>query len=227
MVYALFVALISLLFALQTGRDYAERRRPYQALWTAALAASAIGSLGYAAAVQWINELAFRLYYIFGALWVAPIMGLGSVYLVAPRKAAQWIAGLTALGLVIGSGMLLVSPIDQQALANLAGSSGQGVYLRGAWLAVMILLNVFGAAAVVGIAIFSAFRAARSGKNLGFMWGNLLIGLGFLIISAAGSAARWWPNWEGSFWVTMALGWLVAYAGFRVITRTAEALRKA
>ena len=132
-----------------------------------------------------------------------------------PAKTAHWIAGLTALGLVIGSGMLLVSPIDHQALANLVGSSGQGVYLRGAWLAVMILLNVFGAAAVVGIAIFSALRAARSGKNLGFMWGNLLIGLGFLIISAAGSAARWWPNWEGSFWVTMALGWLVAYGGFR------------
>lgn len=225
--YALFVGLISLLFALQTGRDFIQRRRPYQGIWMTALAASAIGSVSYALSVQWGSEWAFRLYYLFGALWVAPLMGLGSLYLAVPRRAANVIAGVVVAGLAIGSALLLVSPVDHAALASLTGSSGKGIFLPGAWLGFMIALNLFGAVAVCAVAILSAWRTARSGKHAGFMWGNLLIGLGFLIVSAAGSVARWWPSREGGFWAAMALGWLVAYGGFRLVTRTAEALRSA
>ena len=186
---------------------------------------STIGSLGYAAAVQWTSELGFRLYYIFGALAVAPVMGMGSVYLAMPRKVADRLMWVVSALLVIGTVLLFGARIDSAALAALAGGSGQGVFLPGPWLITMILLNFFGTAAVAGIAVFSAWRAARSRSDVGFMWGNLVIGLGFLTLAMAGSMARWFPAWDGGFWVAMAVGWLVAYIGFRIVTKAAEARR--
>lgn len=227
MVYALIVAAVCLVFALQVGRDWRERRRPYQGIWTVALALSCAGSLCYALAAGFASEWAFRLYYIFGALWVAPYMGLGSLHLVLPAPLAKRVTAVVTGALVLASIPLLTTPVNQAALAQLAGSSGQGVYERGAWLIGMILLNLFGTLAVCGVALYSAWRAFRNRSELGFMWGNLVIGLGFLTVAMAGSVARWWPQWEGSFWLAMALGWIIAYAGFRIVTKAGEARRRA
>lgn len=225
MVYALFVAVVCLIFAVQTGNDFRQRRRPYQAIWTAALVMSTIGSLGYAVAVQWGSELGFRLYYIFGALAVAPVMGMGSVYLSMSRRLADRLMWLISVLIVVGAILLFGADIDRAALTALSGGSGQGVLLPGPWLFTMILLNLFGTVAVAGIAVYSAWRALRNKSDVGFMWGNLVIGLGFLIVAMAGSVARWFPAWDGGFWMAMALGWLVAYVGFRVVTKAAEARR--
>jgi len=226
-VYAIVVAVVCFVFSLQVGRDYQQRRRPYQGIWTVALAASCAGSLAYAAAAALRNELAFRLYYLFGALWVAPIMGLGSLHLVLPAQLAKRISIVTAVALLLASVPLFTAEIDQAALAGLAGSSGQGVFHRGPWLVGMIVLNLFGTVAVAGVALYSAWRAFRRRSELGFMWGNLVIGLGFLTVAMAGSVARWWPQWEGAFWLTMALGWIIAYVGFRIVTAAGEARRRA
>lgn len=227
MVYAVIVAVTCLGFGAQVVNDYLKRRRPYQAIWATALALSAAGSLCYALAAGTANEWAFRLYYVFGALWVAPFMGLGSLHLVLAAPAAKRVTTLVTVALILASIPLFTTPIDEAALAQLAGSSGQGVLQRGAWLIGMILLNLFGTVAVAGVALYSAWRAYQRRSDLGFMWGNLVIGLGFLTVAMAGSVARWWPEWEGSFWITMAVGWIVAYGGFRIVTAAGEAKRRA
>jgi|GEM_PF-1365906 len=222
MIYPLLVAVVSGLFAAGVIRDYRARRKPYQALWSASLTMSCLGSLAYVVAAQFGSAAAFKLYYLLGALLVAPYTGMGSLYLaMRPERAKVVLWAVHAVSL-LGTVLLLGAPVDAEALAALAGSSGRGVLESGAWLAAMIVLNVFGTVAVVGVAVYSVIKGLRKGADRGMVAGNALIGLGFLLVAMAGSVARWWPDWDGGFWVTMAIGWAVAFFGFRSVTAAAE-----
>ena len=221
MLYPFVVAAVSGLFAYQVGIDYRRRPKPYKAYWAAALAMSAAGSLFYAAAAAWSSAFAFRLYYVLAALLTAPYMALGSLYLAFETRKVQYVAWAVHVLSALGTVLLLIAPVDQPALEALAGASGRGVLQTGAWLPVMVVLNVFGLAGVVGVALYSAFRP-RGGRG---PLGNLLLALGFFLVAVAGSVARFWPDWDGAFWVVMTLGWAVAYGGYSVISRPAEAAR--
>lgn len=225
MVYPILTALVTAVFAVQVWGDFARRRRPYQAAWFASLAMSAVASAAYAVAAGYGTPAAFRLYYLFGALLAGAYMGMGSLYLVLSRRLAHSIMIVLLVLSIVGVVMLWGAAIDQEALATLAGSSGRGVLVPGAWQGLVALLNVFGALAVVLVALYSARQAYLKQIRAQFMWGNLLIAAGILFVSMAGSAARWVPQWDGSFWVAMAFGWFLAFAGFRVISAGAEAQR--
>ena len=99
-------------------------------------------------AVQLGSELAFRLYYLFGALAVAPVMGLGSLYLVLPRRIADRVLWVVSVVIAAGAVQLFAAPVDRAALPALSGASGQGVLVAGPWLAILIVLNLFGTIAV-------------------------------------------------------------------------------
>ena len=79
------------------GRD----RAPELAAWAAALVAYAVASaaLAWGAAAGW-DARAFRVYYLFGGLLTAPLLGLGSL-LLTRRRWALWPA-LVYVGLAIG-----------------------------------------------------------------------------------------------------------------------------
>lgn len=225
MVFPLGVAVVCSIFAWQVGRDYAARRRPYQALWMTALIMSAIASIAYAVAAAGGSAAAFRLYYVLGALLVAPYTGLGSLHLVLSPRLARILRWTVHAPGALGTVLIWRAPIDAAALAALAGSSGRGVLEPGAWLACVIVLNVFGTVAVGGVALVSALRAVATRQDGRFALGNVVIGAGFLTVAAAGSVARWWPGWDGAFWVIMAAGWAIAYAGFRIVGAAREARR--
>lgn len=222
MFYPILVAIVSGLFAIRVTRDYIAKRKAYHGLWSTALAMSCVASIAYVLAATYDSAPAFRIYYLFGALLVAPYTGMGSLYLAlrpATARRCLWVVHGVS---VVGAVLLISAEVDLGALAALAGSSGRGVLAPGAWLAAMIALNLFGTVAVVGVALLSVLRMRRSGSDIGMLVGNALIGGGFLVVALAGSAARWWPDWDGGFWVTMAAGWAVAYLGFRSVTRAAE-----
>ena len=77
------------------------RRAPELAAWGAALITYAIASaaLAWGAAAGW-DAPAFRVYYLFGGLLTAPLLGLGSL-LLTRRRWASWPA-LVYVGLAIG-----------------------------------------------------------------------------------------------------------------------------
>src|ERR687892_121829 len=77
------------------------RRAPELLAWSAALAAFAIASaaLAWSAAAGW-SAAAFRVYYLFGGLLTAPLLGAGSLLLVGRRWAAP--AALVYSGLAVG-----------------------------------------------------------------------------------------------------------------------------
>ncbi|MDB5075633.1 MAG: hypothetical protein JWO42_1812 [Chloroflexi bacterium] len=221
MVYPLIVLVVSLAFCLAVTRQYLARRRPYQLAWCLSLAAAAAGSLAYIVFLgDGKSELAFRLYYIFGALLTAPLLGLGSLLLIARSDAAKarvrWAIIAVAAASVVGTVVLLVDPINSTVLHQLNGGPGTkpDVYkpdvLRTALVAI---LNIFGAICVVGVAVYSGWQLYRKNGSQRLVIANVLIALGTYIISQAGGQARTGFG-AGAFWLTMTVGWVVLFAGF-------------
>ncbi|HVA23776.1 MAG TPA: hypothetical protein VMW62_05220 [Chloroflexota bacterium] len=221
MLYPLAVAVVSAVFAAAVLRQYVHRRRPYQLVWMVALLMSALASAIYGLALPpTSSQVAFRAYYILGGLLMPAWLGLGSIYLVAPRRVADLsLAGLVNAG-ALGAGAVLSATIDPGALARLNGGPGTGVLEPGPWLPITILLNTCGVLAVVGVAIYSTIRLAQRRGSGRLVAANVLIAIGDLVVGVAGSMAR--TGRPELFWVTMLAGWVVIFVGF-LLTQPAPA----
>src|SRR5918995_640031 len=109
---AFAAAVVSFRLAGLLAARWRARRAPELAAWSASLAAFAVASAALAAgaAAGW-SAAAFRLYYLFGALLTAPLLGVGSLLLAGRRWAAP--LGLLYAGLALGIGVAspLTSPV--------------------------------------------------------------------------------------------------------------------
>jgi hypothetical protein len=222
--FAVINVIVVGVFAGTILRQYIQRRRLAQLYWSVGLFMAFLATLAYILLVlgsptDTSGRFLFRLYYTLGAALTPAWLGLGSLALVARRRVTQ-----TCFFLLCGASLLAVvaiseAPMNVSVLAKVAGTPGTGVLREmGAWLPTLIVLNTLGVVAVVGVAIYSGWqllrrRASVSGfhpKNL--LWANLLILMGDLLNAAAGTLARGF-GLSGSFWLIMALGWLIFYLG--------------
>jgi hypothetical protein len=80
-------AILCFVFAATVADQWIRRRQPYQLVWTIGLLwfGVASGSEAIAGISGW-NELLYRAWYLFGAVWVAGWLGLGTVYLLARTR---------------------------------------------------------------------------------------------------------------------------------------------
>lgn len=94
-------ALVSLRLAAELARRARDRRSPELAYWAASLTAYAVasGALAAGAAGGW-HDATFRVYYLFGGLLTAPLLGVGSLVRAGFRRAAP--VGLVYAGLAVG-----------------------------------------------------------------------------------------------------------------------------
>lgn len=143
-------------------------------------------------------------------------MGLGSVALTAGRRLVQILSAAVAVLGVCGTIGLLLAHVDSTALNHLNGGAGTGIIENGWWLPFLIVLNSFGAVAVIVVALISAWRTLRRKAPARFFTGNVWLAVGVLIVSMAGSAAR--LGWPGLFWITMLIGWIVTFVGYGILT---------
>jgi len=118
-----------------------------------------LSSLGGVASLSFVLFLAadrnvafFKLYYIAGGLMMAAYLGLGSMYLHASRRVADITAGLVVLISALGIILILATPIDSAKLDASNVEAGQNL-IGGVAVVPIILLNTFGAVAVIGGAI--------------------------------------------------------------------------
>lgn len=93
--FALAAAIVGAFFAYMVGRQFTERRKPHQLLWTIAMAMFALASL-----TQFYAELRgawtpglYRLYYLMASGLVA-VMGGGTVYLLRQNAFGHSFVGL-------------------------------------------------------------------------------------------------------------------------------------
>jgi hypothetical protein len=195
---AFAAAVITLrLSALLAGR-WRARRAPELAAWSVALFAFAAASaaLAWGAAAGW-NAAAFRVYYLFGALLTAPLLGVGSVLLSGRRWAAP--LGFAYAGLAVG--IALAMPLHGTFSGTEIPDTAAHLEFFPARLTA-IVGNALGTLAVIAIALASIRRRP---------FGNALI-LAGVAVAAIGSALFGVGVASTSASLALAAGLL--YAGF-------------
>jgi hypothetical protein len=167
-------ALLALRLAGSIGRRWRLRRAPELAAWAAALFAYAVASaaLAWGAAAGW-DARAFRVYYLFGGLLTAPLLGTGSLLLARRRWAAP--VGLVWIGLAVG--LAIAVPVQGGFDGSAIPAAQDHLDLFPARIAA-IAGNSIGTLAVVAVAVAS-LRRRPLGNAL------ILAGVG---VAALGSA---------------------------------------
>jgi hypothetical protein len=105
---AFAAALISLRLSGRLAGRWRARRAPELAMWAASLLAYAVASaaLAWGSAAGW-NDAAFRVYYLFGGLLTAPLLGAGSLLLLGRR----WVIPVMLLYAGLAAGIAVAEPL--------------------------------------------------------------------------------------------------------------------
>ena len=195
-------ALLSLRLTAGLANRWRATRRPELAAWSAALLAYAAASaaLTWGAAAGW-DTRAFRVYYLFGALLTAPLLGLGSLLLYGWRRVAA--PALVYTGLAIG--IAISVPVHGSFGENIPAAQDHLEFLPARLVA--IVANIAGTLAVVAVAILTIRR-----RPLGN--GLVLAGVG---VAAAGTALSGLGAAKTAIFVAIAA--LLLYGGFTASPR--------
>lgn len=87
-VFPLIAAAVAFAFAALLAREFAKRRRPFQAVWTLALLMYAVASMAmFFGVLSGWSTAEFRVYWLFGAVLNVPYLFLGELYLLVRRRA--------------------------------------------------------------------------------------------------------------------------------------------
>jgi hypothetical protein len=174
-----------------------DRRRPELAAWSAALLAyaAASGALAWGAAAGW-DTRSFRVYYLFGGLLTAPLLGLGSLLLYGWRR----IVGpmLVYVGLAVG---IAISVPVHGAFGGDIPAAQDHLDLFPARI-VAVVANIAGTVAVVAVALVTIRRRPL---------GNALV-LSGVAVAAAGTALSGLGAAKTAIFVAIAA--LLLYGGF-------------
>ena len=190
------------LLALRLGGDllrrYRASRRPELAAWAASLIAYAIasGALAAGAAGGW-GEATFRIYYLFGGLLTAALLGAGSLLLVGRRWAGP--LALVYVGLAVG--VALAAPLTADVGGTAIPDAQEHLELFPARL-LAVLGNSLGTLAAVAVSLWTIKRRPV---------GNSLI-LAGIVIAAAGSAVAGLGEAQSAAFIAVAA--VLLYAGF-------------
>ena len=216
--FPLAATAVSGYFSWLLATQFIKRRRPNLAAWSAALAMFALASMaaGVGALAGWV-PFTFRVYYLFGAVVNVPVLALGTLYLLAPRRVADVAAVLLAVASVAAALIIFSADIDSSALGDGGIPRGSEVLSEGVRL-LSRYFSIIGFLVVVGGALWSAVKLARKRqpqlKRLAAA--NLLIALGTTVVAMASEMAR---LAEGSvedlvFSAGLFLGVSLMFAGF-------------
>ena len=208
---AFAAALIALRLAGALARRWVATRRPELAAWAASLGAYAVASaaLAWGAAAGWDGRT-FRVYYLFGGLLTAPLLGTGSLLLVGRRWAAA--VALVYVGLAVGVAVSveLTLPVTGESIPE-AQDHLDFVPAR----LVAVIGNAAGTLAAVGVAVVTLRRRPL---------GNTLL-LAGIAVAAAGSALAGLGEAETAAFVAGAA--VLLYAGFVAPALPTRARRRA
>ncbi len=182
----LLTTLVSLVFALLLVAQFLRRRKPYQIVWAFSLFCYALAAYAehLARLDAWSAPL-YRVFYLFGGLYVAAYLGMGTVFLLCSPRLARTLLLWLLLASAYGALRTLTASLDL-TLLPLHGEPGGLRIMPQDVRIVAVVLNVFGTAALIGGALFSARAYQRGGAQPRRVWSNLLIAAGALI-AASGS----------------------------------------
>ena len=193
-------ALLALRLSGRLAGRWRARRAPELAMWSASLAAYAVatGALAWGTAAGW-NEAAFRLYYLFGGLLTAALLGAGSLLLTGRR----WVIPVVLVYCGLAVGIAVSEPLT----AEVGGSSIPEAQDHLDYVPARILAlvgNIGGTLAVVGVGIATIRRRPL----------QMSLILAGVAVAAVGSALAGLGAAETAAF--SALGVVLLYTGFTV-----------
>jgi hypothetical protein len=211
---------------------YTQRRRPHEGAWTAALAmfVAASAALAVGTSTGW-DSRTFRVFYLFGAVLNVPWLALGTVYLLASPRVARTCRTVLLVFSGFAAGVLFTAPLEgpvpvegipsgrdllpalPRVLAGVGSGLGATVLIVGAvWSAVRRRADD---AADQRAGSAGAARRRVAAANVAIALGTLVLSAGGLIEGAVGH--------DESFVLSLLVGILVIYGGFRLATTPAPA----
>ena len=196
---AFAAALLSLRLAAMLAVRWRDRRRPELAAWSAALLAyaAASGALAWGAAAGW-DSRSFRVYYLFGGLLTATLLGLGSLLLYGWRRVVG--PALVYVGLAVG--IAISMPVHGSFGSDIPAAQDHLDFFPARLVAVVA--NIAGTLAVLAVALVTIRRRPL---------GNALI-LAGVAVAAAGTALSGLGAAKTAIFVAIAA--LLLYGGFTV-----------
>ena len=211
---AVAATLVGLAFAMSVFERWLLRRRPQDLAWSFSLLLFAVAgaALTVGAGVGWDGPT-FRVFYLFGAILNVPFLAIGTVYLLAGRRAGDRtalgvsLAGAFAVGVVVTAPFRAAIPADRlvqgsavfgvlpRVLAGVASAGGALVILAGAvWSMVRrrgVLSNglIAGGTLMLGASgVFNSVFDAMSAFAVSLLVGITLIFGGFVLATSGGSS---------------------------------------
>ena len=204
------LAFAAMLVSLRLSADllsrYRRGRAPEFLTWSASLAAFALGSgaLAWGAAAGWSSP-AFRLYYLFGGLLAAALLGAGSLM----RIGFRWIGPVALLYVGLSVGVAIAVPLTSAVSGGSIPEAQAHLELFPARV-LAILGNSLGTLAAVVVAL-SGLRRRPLGNGL------ILAGVA---VAALGSALAGLGEAESALFSAAAAALL--YGGFVVPDKSSD-----
>lgn len=187
-------AVISLIFAFFVFKRYRVRRGAHLFLWGLGMLFYAVGGFceGYYGLWGW-NDVAFRLWYLFGAILVAAWLGQGTVYLLARPRWAHFTLLLLVAGSFYAAWRVMTAQLDPALMTTSlhTGSelSGHAIITPGV-RGLTPLFNLYGTVTLVGGALWSVWIFWRKRVLLNRVIGNILIAVGAIAPAFGGLFSR-------------------------------------
>ncbi len=166
-------------------------RHVYLLIWGIGLTMFALATLSEGILGLAWNSVAFRAWYLFGAILSAAWIGQGTVMLLVRKKWAQ-----ALLGILIVASLLAAIPLVTASLNEGAFRLGIPISLQYRDILpenvrlISAPFNIYGTIALVGGALWSGYLFWRKRVLPNRVLGNVLIAAGALAIASASSLAR-------------------------------------
>lgn len=208
----LFTTIVAGAFTYSLWKQYRERKKIHQLLWTIAMLFYAVAAL-----MEFLMNgdifgptvLAFKVYYVLSAPLVG-MLGAGVVHLLARKRIAD---GFTVLMVILSLALLITGftqPIDQAVLVEaFEGPLGEAFHdaVQAYPMSVRryaIVINIVGGLVLIGGALWSYIKDRRRTYNLWIFLGGLMPMIGgsalaffhepnlFFVFELAGTALLYW-----------------------------------
>ena len=209
-IISLISAVISLVFAVIVLDQFLARRKPYQLIWAIGLFMFFIATgTEFWTGLWGLNQVVYRLWYLFGAIFVAAYLGMGTLYLLARRRVAHIIMVILLVASLYAAFRVFTVNIDVSTLEQLSGEAMPlGVRLMTPFF------NTFGTVARVGGAIYSAWVFWRHRLMSHRVVSNILVAVGALLPAFGGTLARFGVSPATARPSLELLGIIIIFIGF-------------
>jgi hypothetical protein len=217
--------ILALIFTATILNRYRYKKAKYTLFWGFGLLFFGLGTLSEVVLSYAYSPFWLKLWYLTGAMLSAAWLGQGTIFLLArkPGIAKSLAYGLILLS-IISLTLLAIAPMTVDPASYITSSPASGQYKNFmdrqqapvyiGILVLTILLNTYGAVALVGGALYSAYIFWRKKIFLNRMLGNILIAAGGMVLAMAGSFVRMGlVDW---LYLSELIGLILIYAGYLV-----------